>query len=87
MKLAFPHPKAYLPMRRNFKKGLTVRSKLITILETGPKHLNEICEATELSYSTVFYHMKLMEKHGVVSRGGRKPYEWKLTGYGQQTLY
>lgn len=86
MKPVFPHPKAYLSMIRNVKRGLTVRSKLISVLETGPKRLNEICEATKLSYSTVFHHMALMEKQRVVSKGGKKPYEWRLTGYGQQPL-
>lgn len=87
MKPAFPHPKAYLPMRRNVKRGLNVRSKLIAVLETGPKSLKEICEATKLSYSAVFYHMSLMAKYRVVSKGGKKPHEWSLTGYGQQLLY
>lgn len=86
MKFFSFHPKAYLPMKRNVKKGLIARSKLLSALNHGEKILKELCKETNMYYSKAFYHINLMTRYKVVSRNKKKPYRWRLTGYGQQVL-
>jgi len=82
------HPKSYLAYKRNVKAGLASRSKIIRAMEGGLKTLRELSEATGLSYSTVAHHMRLLSYEGIVKPerkdGVRR---WRLTRYGQQSLF
>jgi DNA-binding HxlR family transcriptional regulator len=81
------HPKSYLTSRRNIKKGLVSRSKILRALEKGKKSATEITSETALSYECVTYHLASMKKERLVDRSTKaKPFTWGLTPYGQQEL-
>jgi predicted transcriptional regulator len=81
------HPKSYLTSKRNIKKGLVSRSKILRALEKGKKLATEIASETALSYKCVTYHLALMKKDQLVDRSTKKkPFTWGLTPYGQQEL-
>jgi predicted transcriptional regulator len=80
------HPKAFLLTKRNVKRGLKSRTKLIQTLEYNASTIRRICIATGLSYQIVAHHLRLLETEKVVIRKGKKPYSWELTGIGQQQL-
>lgn len=85
MKAQF-HPKAFLLTKRNVKRGLRSRTKIIQTLEYDALTIRKICRATGLSYQVVAHHLRLLETEKVVIRKGKKPYSWELTGIGQQRL-
>lgn len=73
-------------MKRNVKRGLIARSKLVRALNSGQRTIRELCMKINLNYSKALYHITLLEKYRIVARGKKKPYKWRLTGYGQQFL-
>ena len=79
-------PKAFLLRKRNVGRGLTARTKIISSLEEDSPTASILSERTGSSYSSVLYHLHLMEDEHIVIREGRRPYTWKLTGTGQKTL-
>lgn len=82
-----PHPKAYLINKRNFKAGLSARTKILHSLEKGSKQIKEIRQETGLSYASILHHIKLLIKEQVVKPvTDKKPYVYALTNYGQQKL-
>lgn len=85
MKARF-HPKAFLSTKRNVRLGLTSRTKVIQALEKKASNARSISNATGLSYAIVLHHLRLLEAEKVVTRKGKKPFLWELTGAGQQRL-
>ena len=77
-------PNAYLSKRRNIDRGLERRSKILSEVGLTAK---EIAEKSGLSYSSVLYHLKLLEEEKIVRREGKRPFKWRLTGLGQQKLW
>ncbi len=81
------HPKAYLTSRRNVKAGLISRTKILLVLEKGPKSTRDIAKESALSYECVAYHLKAMKKDRLVDRSAKaRPFTWTLTPFGQQKL-
>jgi DNA-binding transcriptional ArsR family regulator len=80
------HPKAFLMEKRNVRLGLLARSRIARFLEKQPSNAKTIAEATGMSYGVVLHHLHLFEAERVVARKGKKPFQWELTGAGQQTL-
>ncbi|MHC1636265.1 MAG: helix-turn-helix domain-containing protein [Candidatus Methanospirareceae archaeon] len=82
------HPNAYLVHRRNVIDGLRARTRIIEVLMANEEEMSarEISEVSELSYSSSFHHLRLLEEERIVRREGRRPYRWRLTGLGQKRL-
>jgi len=80
------HPKAFLSLKRNVRTGLTVRTRIVLVLEKGSSKTKSIAEKTELSYRVVLHHLRLLEAEKILMRKGKRPYLWELTGAGQQKL-
>lgn len=79
------HPKAFLIRKRNVKRGLAMRSKIITALEKKPLDAKTLAEKVGASYSSVLYHLHLLEVEKTAIKHP-KTRLWKLTGVGQQRL-
>lgn len=62
------HPNAYLPNIRDLKPRLKSRSKVLNFLKSRPKTARRISERTKLTYWNTLYHLKLIERFGVVQR-------------------
>ena len=80
------HPNAFLSAKRNIHPGLVARTKIVLLLEKGVFNTKAIAEQTRLSYSSVRYHLRLLEIENIILHRGNKPYSWELTGAGQQRL-
>jgi len=80
------HPKAFLTEKRNVRLGLIARSRIARFLEKQPSNAKTIAKETGMSYATVLHHLHLFEAERVVARKGKRPFQWELTGAGQQTL-
>ena len=80
------HPKAFLTQRRNVQRGLLARTRIILILEKEAGNSKKLEQKTGLSYASVLYHLHLLEAENILTRKGKRPYVWKLTGAGQQRL-
>jgi predicted transcriptional regulator len=71
---------------KNVKSGLKARTKVLNVLETRGSAATAIAESKSLSYGVVMHHLRLLENEGTVSRKGKRPYIWLLTGLGQKRL-
>lgn len=80
------HPKAYLSRKRNVKRGLVSRSKILVVLEDKGDNAQTVAGESQLSYGVVLYHLRLLEAEGSVSRRNGRPIHWSMTGLGQQRL-
>jgi len=80
------HPNAFLSDRRNIRPGLVARTKIVLLLEKGTLNTKALVQQTRLSYSSVRYHLRLLETERIISHKGNKPFSWELTGIGQQRL-
>ncbi len=80
------HPKAFLVHKKNVRRGLIARSKIVLILEIDAVNIRKLSENTGLKYPSVLYHLRSLENEHIVVRGFKKPYTWQLSGVGQQTL-
>jgi predicted transcriptional regulator len=80
------HPKAFLAAKRNVRRGLIARSRIVRFLEGQPSNAKTIAKETGMSYTVVLHHLHLFEAEKVVVRKGKRPFQWELTGAGQQTL-
>ncbi len=81
------HPKAFLALKRNVKRGLINRTKIVSILQKKPLNARELAERTGLNYNVVIHHLHLLEHEHIAVRSGKRPYVWRLTGAGQRTLF
>ncbi len=80
------HPNAYLTSIRNVKLGLKARTKILKVLEERSLETKNIAKEASLHYPVVLYHLKLLEKEGIVQRRGSRPCVWGITGLGQKRL-
>jgi len=80
------HPKAFLAQKRNVQRGLLARTRIILILEKEAANSKKLEQETGFSYASVLYHLHLLEAEDILTRKGKRPYVWKLTGVGQQRL-
>jgi len=80
------HPKAFLTQKRNVQRGLLARTRIISILEKDTSNAKRLAQETGLSYASVLYHLHLLGAENILTRRGKRPYVWKLTGAGQQRL-
>jgi len=71
---------------RNNKTGLKTRTKLLNTLGQTSNQALSLASATSLSYSVVSYHLRLLKNEGIMTRTGKRPYNWLLTGKGQKQL-
>ena len=71
---------------KNVKSGLKARTKVLNVLETEASAATAIAKSKSLSYGVVMHHLRLLENEGTVSRRGKRPYIWLLTGLGQKRL-
>lgn len=80
------HPKAFLTLKRNVQPGLLARTKIVLILEKKASDAKSVAQETGLSYASVLHHLHLLEAENILTRKGKRPYLWELTGVGQQRL-
>jgi predicted ArsR family transcriptional regulator len=80
------HPNAYMRHVRNVKSGLKARTKILTVLERQDGSADFLAKNIEVTYAAVMHHLRLLEAEGTVSRRGKKPCVWLLTGFGQKRL-
>jgi predicted transcriptional regulator len=80
------HPNAYLANIKNVKLGLRARTRILNILEKQSVDAKTIGKETEMLYSVIMHHLRLLEAEGTVQRKGKKPHVWVLTGLGQKRL-
>ncbi len=85
------HPKAFLTVKRNVRRGLLKRTQIILLLEKKAfekkdSSARKVAQEIGLSYVSVIHHLKLLEAEEVLARKGKRPYLWELTGAGQQRL-
>ena len=80
------HPKAFLVEKRNVRLGLLARSRIARFLEKQQANAKTIAKETGMSYAAALHHLHLFEAEKVVVRKGKRPFQWELTGAGQQTL-
>ncbi|MDH5783494.1 MAG: hypothetical protein OEZ35_07525 [Candidatus Bathyarchaeota archaeon] len=80
------HPKAFLTEKRNVRLGLLARSRIARFLEKQSSNAKTIAKGIGKSYAVVLHHLRLFEAEKVVARKGKRPFQWELTGAGQQTL-
>jgi predicted transcriptional regulator len=71
---------------KNVKSGLKARTRILNALETRESAATAIAKLKSLSYGVVMHHLRLLENEGTVSRKGKRPYIWLLTGLGQKRL-
>ncbi len=79
------HPKAFLTRKRNVKRGLIVRSKIITALEEKPLDTKGLAEKVGASSSSILHHLRLLKIEKIITKHDKTRF-WKLTGAGQQRL-
>ncbi|KPV62075.1 MAG: hypothetical protein AOA66_1444 [Candidatus Bathyarchaeota archaeon BA2] len=80
------HPKAFLTLKRNVRKGLLARTKIVLVLEKKASNAKIVAQETGLSYVSVLHHLHLLETENILTCRGKRPYLWELTGAGQQRL-
>jgi hypothetical protein len=80
------HPNAYLHHVINVKSGLKARTKILGALEMLPDRAGTIARNSGYSYAAVAHHLRLLEAEERVSRRGKRPCIWLLTGLGQKRL-
>ncbi len=81
------HPKAYLKSKRNVRTGLHTRTLIIEAISKNPAQIKKIAIETKLSYNSIAYHVKTLNKEKIItSKTRKKPSVWNLTRFGQQKL-
>jgi len=80
------HPNAYLVNVRNTRRGLEARSKILECLQRIAYDAKTLAVKTELPYSVVMHHLRLLWREAIVSREGSRPFMWALSGLGQKRL-
>jgi len=80
------NPKAFLTLKRNTHRGLTSRTKIVSLLEKETLDAKTLAERAGLRYASVLHHLHLLEAERIIAHRKGKPYIWELTGAGQQSL-
>ena len=84
--LAF-HPNAYLSEKRNVRRGLVARTKILRALEEEGATARVLAKEATLNYKVVLHHLRLLQAERIAThKTSKKPYSWELTGAGQQRL-
>lgn len=63
--------------------GWNTRKKIMEELKTGPKNAYELAEKLKVNYSTIKYHLELLQRFGLVrelKRGRKSHYELTKNG-------
>ncbi|BFH72560.1 winged helix-turn-helix domain-containing protein [Sulfurisphaera javensis] len=66
--------------------GWDTRKRIMEELRSGPKNAYELAKILELNYSTVRYHLELLQKFGLVNVKKGKKYYYELTKTALQIL-
>jgi DNA-binding IclR family transcriptional regulator len=81
------HPNAYLERRKNVLRGLKARTKILEAIgRARVGTITELSRLTVLSYAASRHHLRLLEAEDIVTRVGKRPYRWRVTGEGQKSL-
>ncbi len=80
------HPNSYLQHVRNVRSGLIARTKLLNLLDKQPVSAQSLAQNSKMSYAAVAHHLRLLEGEETVSRRGKRPCVWFMTGLGQKRL-
>ncbi len=82
------HPNAYIPHLRNKKKGLKARTKILNEISDIAISLKELKEKTNLTNSSLTYHLKLLEKNKFIQKKktSKNMINIKITGLGQKNI-
>jgi predicted transcriptional regulator len=80
------NPNAFLYEVKNVKEGLIARTRILNFLEKKPGSARSIAGSIQMSYNAAIHHLRLLEAEGILSRKGRRPYIWFITGKGQKRL-
>ena len=80
------HPKAFLTMKKNVRRGLVARTQILLLLDKTASNTKAIIQQTGLRYAVILHHLRLLEAENILTRKGKRPYVWELTGAGQQRL-
>jgi len=77
-------PNAIIHGRRNHKRGIMNRSKIIRYLRKNyVASSKELSRELNISYKSVYYHLTLLRNNNIVKKEGRL---WKLSSYPQHTI-
>ncbi|MFW9922794.1 MAG: winged helix-turn-helix domain-containing protein [Candidatus Thorarchaeota archaeon] len=81
---------AILRKKRNTRKGLYIRNKILIFLNDNFKDkftIMQISDQIGTSYSSVYFHLRNMLVENIVKKEkvGQNTY-WRITGFGQQTI-
>lgn len=81
---------AILRKKRNTRKGLRMRNKILKFLDENIEKrftTNEIVVGIGLTYTIVTYHLNNMQAENVVTKVKiNRRVLWQITGLGQQTI-
>jgi predicted transcriptional regulator len=80
------HPKAHLQKIKNIRSGLSARTRILDALDLRSSDAATVAKEKSLSYAVVLHHLRLLEEEGTVTRKGKRPCSWLLTGLGQKRL-
>ncbi|MFH1328967.1 MAG: winged helix-turn-helix domain-containing protein [Candidatus Bathyarchaeota archaeon] len=82
------NPNAYILGIKNTKKGVHSRESILMALDEEVLSTKDVMGKTNLSYSALLYHLRLLEKHTLVRRRPRSKRQiiWEQTGLGQQPI-
>jgi predicted transcriptional regulator len=78
--------KAVLRKKKNITPGIDTRTLILKQIRHQAKTVSEIAEDLDMSYTRVMLQLRSMRKEGIVDKTNEKPYQWYLTGLGQQVL-
>lgn len=81
------HPRAFLALKKNVRPGLANRTKIVSSLQEIPLSAKALAQNTGLSYRSILHHLHLLEAEHILVHDDSRPYIWRLTGAGQQTLF
>ena len=82
------HPNALLSLKRNIQPGLSARTKILSALEKNTSTTRKLCQETKLNYSSVLYHLHLLEAENILSHRGKRFYFSRIAisnGEGEST--
>jgi len=62
--------------------GWDTRKKIMEELKLGPRNAYELSKTLDLNYSTIRYHLELLQRFGLVNIKKNKKYYYELTKTG-----
>ena len=62
--------------------GWDTRKKIMEELKSGPKNAYELAKKLNLNYSTIRYHLELLQRFGLVNIKKSRKYYYELTRTG-----